>query len=46
MLRTTVFWIIGVLCSCGLAAAKPNIVLVFVDDMGWTDTSVRMMPRR
>lgn len=28
------------------AANKPNIVLVFTDDQGWTDTSVQMMSGR
>ncbi len=30
------------LSTCS-AADKPNIVLVFTDDQGWTDTSVQMM---
>ncbi len=26
-------------CSVAAAADRPNIVLIFIDDMGWTDTS-------
>lgn len=26
-------------CSVATAADRPNIVLIFIDDMGWTDTS-------
>ena len=28
------------------AKAKPNVILVFTDDQGWTDTSVQMMAGR
>ncbi|TWT42643.1 Choline-sulfatase [Botrimarina colliarenosi] len=44
MRRIIVFCLMGFLCSCGVASSKPNIVLVFADDLGWTDTSVPMMP--
>ncbi len=28
----------ALLCSAASAADRPNIVLIFIDDMGWTDT--------
>ena len=43
MQRLFVLWILVILSSNGWAANKPNIILVFTDDQGWTDTSVQMM---
>ena len=34
------------LFSCGSEENQPNIILVLVDDQGWTDSSVRMMKDR
>ena len=31
--------ILGALCGASSAAQKPNIVMVFIDDMGWGDFS-------
>ena len=39
-------WLAVTLSSSCWAASKPNIVLVFTDDQGWTDTSVPMMSGR
>lgn len=36
------FLLAGFVCS-SLAAVRPNFVIVYVDDLGWADTSVRMM---
>ena len=32
--------------SCGFEENQPNIILVLVDDQGWTDSSVRMMKNK
>lgn len=38
-------WVAGSLCaSLVLAVETPNIVLITVDDLGWTSTSVQMDP--
>ncbi len=29
--------------TCLLATQRPNFIIVYVDDLGWADTSVRMM---
>ena len=31
------------ICSLSAAAEKPNFVVIYVDDLGWTDTSVEML---
>ena len=31
------------LCSVSFAADKPNFIVVYVDDLGWTDTSLEMI---
>jgi arylsulfatase A len=32
-----------VLCAFVVNAARPNFIIVYVDDLGWADTSVKMM---
>jgi arylsulfatase A-like enzyme len=39
MFLRTVILLCGLLSTCGADAARPNIVLVFIDDMGWGDFS-------
>ena len=29
--------VVALTCSCAIAAERPNIVMFFIDDMGWTD---------
>lgn len=42
-MKTTISIIlVGVTLPC-VAAERPNFVIVYVDDLGWADTSVRMM---
>ena len=35
--------LIGLLALLRLEAKKPNFIIVYIDDLGWADTSVRMM---
>ena len=44
MIRTLLL----LLCFALTASAKqpPNVVLVYVDDLGWAQTSVEMIPGR
>ena len=35
--------LIGFLALLRLEAKKPNFIIVYIDDLGWADTSVRMM---
>ena len=35
----TLFVSLCVLCGSSMAAQKPNIIMVFIDDMGWGDFS-------
>jgi len=43
MQRVLALWFAIILSSTCAASNKPNIILVFTDDQGWTDTSVQMM---
>lgn len=43
LLRVLLVIISGCLSLHGDAAKRPNFVIVYVDDLGWADTSVRMM---
>ena len=42
-LRATLALILSSLVSQGYAAERPNFIIVYVDDLGWADTSIRMM---
>ncbi|MCH2065255.1 MAG: sulfatase [Roseibacillus sp.] len=42
-LRATLALILSSLVFQGYAAERPNFIIVYVDDLGWADTSVRMM---
>ena len=42
-LRATLALILSSLVFQGHAAERPNFIIVYVDDLGWADTSVRMM---
>lgn len=46
MTRFLLFWFAACVSVNCWADNKPNIVLVFTDDQGWTDTSVQMMSDR
>lgn len=35
--------ILATIASQSVGAERPNIIIVYVDDLGWADTSVRMM---
>jgi len=35
--------LVGLFCLQSHAADRPNFIVVYVDDLGWADTSVRMM---
>jgi len=43
ILRSIFTLILAGLTSESLAAKRPNFIIVYVDDLGWADTSVRMM---
>ena len=36
----------ALLCSCGFAQQRPNLILFLVDDMGWQETSVPFYQER
>lgn len=42
MKRPLILFLASILCS-GRLDGQPNFILVYVDDLGWADTSVRMM---
>ena len=43
ILRLTIALILASLTQQCFAAERPNFIIVYVDDLGWADTSVRMM---
>ena len=42
-LRPSLLILAGLVCVTGYAIDRPNFIVVYVDDLGWADTSVRMM---
>ena len=46
VLKTIIMFITIISFSCESKNIQPNIILVLVDDQGWTDSSVRMMKER
>ena len=46
VLKTIIMFISIISFSCESKNIQPNIILVLVDDQGWTDSSVRMMKDR
>jgi arylsulfatase A len=45
-LGSMVLFFAGIIVSSAQAAEKPNILLIYADDFGWTGTSARMSPDR
>ena len=46
VLKIIIMFITIISFSCESRNIQPNIILVLVDDQGWTDSSVRMMKDR
>lgn len=42
-MRTIITLILAGITSFATAAERPNFIIIYVDDLGWADTSVRMM---
>ena len=42
-IQTIVSLILISVSLTSLAAKRPNFIIIYVDDLGWADTSVRMM---
>ena len=42
-LKTIITLILISVSLPSLAAMRPNFIIIYVDDLGWADTSVRMM---
>ena len=42
----TLFLLLGSTASAYAASQSPNFLLVYIDDLGWTDTSVEMIKDR
>ena len=42
-MRTVITLILATIALQAAAADRPNVIIVYVDDLGWADTSVRMM---
>ena len=42
-MRYLIFLFLAGLAPPAMAADRPNFVIIYVDDLGWADTSVRMM---